>query len=84
MVSEMVRNVSKGTELVRAEPVLCTPKASVYLCISFIPSFSRTHLLSTSDVLGVGDTMMAQTDTVPVVGLLLSLTMEIGRKRITN
>lgn len=84
MGSEMLRNLSKGTELVRVEPILCTPKASVYLCISFTPSFSRTHLLSTSDLLGVGDTVMAQTDTVPVVRLLLSLTMEIGRKRITN
>lgn len=84
MGSEMGRNLSKGTELVRAEPVLCTPKAGAYLCISFIPSFSRTHLLSTPNVLGVGDTVMAKTDTAPVVRLLLNLTMEIGRKRITK
>lgn len=79
MGSEMGRNLSKGKELVRAEPVLRTPKAGAYLCTSVIPSFSRTHLLSTSNVLGVGDTVMAKTDKIPVVRLLLSLTMVIGR-----
>lgn len=75
MGSEMVRNFSKGIELVRAEPISCHAKNYAYLFISLIPSLKIfiEHLLCTSNVLGVGDTVMAKTDTAPDLKLHISI-----------
>ena len=76
-------NLYKGTELVRAEPAQCTPKTSAYLWISFIPSLSR-YLLNIATLYQqcprCWGYSYGQNRHSPVVGLLISLTVETERE----